>query len=251
MATGVNKQTDDVLYLYGITDSVKRKGQKIAGVDGEAPVETIPCAGLVCWISRVSRLDFADNLARNLENLDWLAQMSTRHQAIVAAIARARDVLPARFGTVFMSEASLQANIKKRKRLLLADLKRVKGNQEWGIKVFAARPAELELTSARTGKDYLRAKSELLRRRPSAHTDQQITRFAGELVKMSVATAQGGKITSGRRGLLYHTSLLLGKTQQKRLHALLNRYAREWKGTRQIECTGPWPPYSFVSRSAS
>src|SRR5207253_1763735 len=81
---------------------------------------------------------------KRLEDLDWLAVVSVRHQRAVAAIAESRDTLPARLGTVFLSEASLEADIRKRKAALDADLRRIAGTHEWGIKVFVSpQPAVL------------------------------------------------------------------------------------------------------------
>src|ERR1700745_1157994 len=100
MARAVKRKKDDkVLYLYGITKS-SGSAPSVKGVDDVATIETITCGGLVCWISRVSRPEFADNLSKNIENLDWLAAMSVRHQRAVSAIAEAHDILPARLGTI-------------------------------------------------------------------------------------------------------------------------------------------------------
>jgi hypothetical protein len=35
--------------------------------------------------------------------------------------------------------------------------------------------------------------------------------------------------------------------KRKQWDNVLRRYATEWGAERSIECTGPWPPYSFVS----
>ncbi len=43
-------------------------------------VEAFPCGDLVCWISRVPRTDFADDLSKNMQDLDWLAAATVRHQ---------------------------------------------------------------------------------------------------------------------------------------------------------------------------
>jgi Gas vesicle synthesis protein GvpL/GvpF len=249
MARAVKGQNDKVLYLYGITKS-SGSSASVTGVDDVAAIETITCGGLVCWISRVSRADFADNLSKNIENLDWLAAMSVRHQRAVSAIAQAQDILPARFGTIFLKESSLCQDINERKELLETDFKRIEGSEEWGIKVFAL-PAQARALPAkvRTGKDYLQAKSTLMRKAPSKESDQEIARFAAELVSISESTAGGGSISGGRRDLLYQVSLLLKRSNREKLQALLRRFSRQWKQTRNIECTGPWPPYSFVSRS--
>lgn len=249
MAHGVKREGDKVLYLYGITRAT-HPIPEIAGVDDASLIETITCGGLVCWISRVPRADFADNLPKNIENLDWLAAMSVRHQRAVSAIAELDDILPARFGTVFLSDASLCDDIKGRKAELTADFKRIAGSEEWGVKVFALAGQSTPLPAgARTGKDYLQAKSSLLRQRTRKEADEEIAGFAEELKALAVASADGGSISGGRRDLQYQTSLLLKKSDRKKLQALLERFSRKWKQRRRIESSGPWPPYSFVSRS--
>jgi len=222
--------------------------REISGVDGKAPVEQFGCAGLKCWISHVSRADFADNLSKNMENLDWLAEVTPRHQTVLAAIAEVNDVLPARFGTVFLNRSSLEDDIANRKPVLLSDLKRIKGNEEWGVKVFAVRPELAEIPPVESGKSYLQVKSALMRARKPSESDGEIARFAEKLEKLSVATAEGGKISGGRRDLRYQVSLLMKRGNRKKLDAVLQRFENEWKNQRHIECSGPWPPYSFVTR---
>lgn len=250
MASGVKKTGDDkVFYLYGISPRAGDPTRTIAGVDGKAAVEPVPCAGMMCWVSRVSKDDFADHLSKNIENLEWLAEMTPRHQKVLAAIAEVNDVLPARFGTVFLNEASLAADVENRKAVLRSDLERIQGNEEWGVKVFAVRPEVAELPEVKSGKSYLQAKSALLRARTPGTNDGEIERFARELEKFSLATAEGGKISSGRRDLRYQISLLVKRGEGKKLQSILKRFETEWKNTRHIECTGPWPPYSFVTRN--
>jgi len=248
MATRVKNAPTTVLYLYGISKTSGAEDEAISGVDGESLIEAVPCAGLICWVSRVSKADFADHLARNIEDLDWLAEMSTRHQAAVSAIAASRDLLPARFATVFLTESSLRADVESRRTQLNSDFKRIAGSEEWGVKVFAKAPEAVKLGPVKTGKDYLRAKSALLQQRAPRQADDSVQRFAGALEKLCVAIAEGGKIAGGRRDLLYHVSLLLKRAQRKKLENLVQSFARQWKDSRRIECTGPWPPYSFVSR---
>ena len=240
---------DTVLYLYGIT-KISDANPQVRGVDDVSPIEPIPCAGLVCWVSRVSRAEFADNLATNIENLDWVSGMSVRHQRAVSAIAENAEVLPARFGTVFLDETTLCTDIGSRKATLEQDFKRIQGSEEWGIKVFALPPPPAPLPSTvRSGKDYLQAKSALIRKKTNKASDVEVQHLAEALKKISVATAEGGNISSGRRDLLFHISLLINKRDREKLQNLLAGFSTQWQQTRRIECTGPWPPYSFVSRS--
>ena len=242
-------QDAPVLYLYGVTKTSIAPTRKISGVDGEATLATIRCAGLVCWVSEVPRSEFADNLSRNMENLDWLAAMSTRHRSAVAAIAEVNDVVPARFGTVFHNELSLQADVEEQRPLLQANLKRIKGNEEWAVKVFTLRAKHRELPRPRGDKGDPQAK--LTRRTCKAEVaDGEIARLAQALGKLSVATTEEGKISGSRTDLQYQISLLLKRVNRKKLETVLKRFSNEWKGMRHIECTGPRPPYSFMSRNA-
>src|SRR5581483_368111 len=116
-ATGVRNPIR-VIYLYGISRAAPEGMDAGEGVDGSAPVEALKSSGMVCWISRVSRAEFADRLSENMENLEWLASDGVRHQRVVSTIAAATDVVPARFGTVFLSDAGLHDDIQSRKGAL-------------------------------------------------------------------------------------------------------------------------------------
>jgi len=185
-----------------------------------------------------------------MENLDWLAEASVQHQRVVSALAQRTEVLPARFGTVFLTGATLEADIRKKRRILERDLARIRGCDEFGIKVFRIHP-KLEFTRADfpSGKDYLKAKAALFERRTaqSKGRAEEFEKFLGELERVAIRTAETGKISGGQRGLEWQISLLVPRTRRKRLDEVLRKYSRQWRGERQIECTGPWPPYSFVT----
>ena len=236
---------EQVFYFYGITETGSGERLSAAGVDGSAAVEATPCVGLVCWASRVSSREFGDRLAENMENLEWLAAASVRHQRVVGEIAARTAILPARFGTIFLSEASLEAHVRKHKRSLLAAFRRIASADEWGVKVFAvssSRPAALRAAS---GAEYLRRKAAALTTSRGAF-DPEVRSFAQALRRVAQNSAAGGKVSGGQRDLVWQASFLLRRSRQKQWRAVLDRFAARWQKTRRIECSGPWPPYSFV-----
>ena len=248
MAAELKSEPGRVLYLYGITETVPAEPIAHTGVDLQSSVIPIDCDGVVCWTSQVSALEFGENLATNMENLDWLANASIAHQRVVAAIAREADILPARFGTVFRSAASLKKHIRARTREIIRDFKRVKDADEWGIKVFAIRPVAA-VPTANSGRDYLKAKAALLpRRRSQTAATGDLAEFEQALGRVAEASAKSGTISTGQRGLTFQTSLLVKRRKQKQLQSVLGKFSQRWSEERKIECTGPWPPYSFVSR---
>jgi hypothetical protein len=240
-----------VVYLYGVT-ATPAAFSNLVGVDAHAQVEPMECAGLVCWISLVSRTEFADNLAKNMENLDWLSEAGVRHQRVVSAIAELTDILPARFGTVFLDASSLKADVGAKKKTLVKDIRRINGCDEWGVKVFSVQPkSPIVPTKPGTGRDYLKTKAALLRRPSAGVPVEEIVEFAAALRRISAEMSDGGRISAGQRGLQMQSSLLLKRANRKKLAATLKKYSDRWADSGRIECTGPWPPYSFVSRKAS
>ncbi|HZP24804.1 MAG TPA: GvpL/GvpF family gas vesicle protein [Terriglobales bacterium] len=238
-----------VLYLYGISRMPQQRTPAIAaeGIDGSAPVEAFRAGKYLCWVSRVSKKDFADQITERMQNLDWLAGAGLRHQRIVAEISKKLAALPARFGTIFLSELSLTRHVEEREPNLRAAFARVADADEYGIKIFAKpTAARRKRTLASSGAEYLKRKAESLRPRTAAKGGKEIEEFAAALKQLAIADSPGGKASSGQPGLLWHASLLVRRKDREKLDSLLRKYADRWQELRRIDCSGPWPPYSFV-----
>jgi hypothetical protein len=249
MATQLKPTDRRVLYLYGVTRSHPPKSLRLIGVDLQSPVEGIECEAVICWVSRVSADEFEDSLPKNMENLDWLASASVAHQRAVGGIAHHADILPARFGTVFRDENSLRAHIREHVRGMEKNFLRVKGAEEWGIKIFEIAPVAAPVPKARTGREYLQAKAALLpRKKPAGIPEPELTEFQDALEGIAEASAPAGRISGSQRGLLFQASLLVKRTNRSRLESVLRKFSRKWAASRRIESSGPWPPYSFVSQ---
>ena len=242
-----------VLYLYGITESPPATAAAVPGVDLKSAVEPLECQGVVCWISRVAAAEFEKDLNKNMENLDWLARASVAHQRVLSAIRSQAEVLPARFGTVFRNLSSLQKHVRAGIREFERDFQRLKDADEWGVKVFALPPAPAKNASraSRSGRAYLMARAALLPRQDARpQTDEELEEFAKALDRVAEETAAVGKISSGQRGLTFQKSLLVKRVNRARMESVLRKFSERWGDRRKIECTGPWPPYSFVSAKA-
>jgi hypothetical protein len=237
---------DKALYLYGVSQGLNPPTISVPGIDGEHPVRAIPIAGLLCWITRVDAREFAAELNRKMEELEWLAESSVRHQRVVSAIAAKTTLLPTRFGTIFLNSDSLAADIKSRKAKLSAAFKRVADADEWGVKVFITARPQATVTSATSGRDYLEKKAQSIAASGKPAPDREIEKFAAQLQKISRASAVTGKISSGQQGLQWQASFLLPRSRRKQWDTVLKKFAERWTGTRRIESSGPWPPYSFV-----
>jgi hypothetical protein len=238
-----------VLYLYAISRG-KEFRVDAAGVDGSSTIESLPSSGMICWVSRVPRRDFADELNEHMQDLDWLAAAGVRHQQAVAAIAARTDVLPARFATVFLTAESLERHLREQKSALLAAFNRIGGCDEWGVKIQAvtrSQPASKRAAAdrARTGREYLQRKAAMLHT-PSLDAAAIFEDFANELSRHSreaVRIATQGS----QAGLEWQASFLVPRQEREAFLNITSAYAERWRDRHRIECTGPWPPYSFVA----
>lgn len=238
-----------VFYLYGVSLAGSATGRAVSteGVDGNSPVEALEVDRFLCWVSSVNRQEYADDLSGNMENLEWLATASVRHQGVVGELSRRLDILPVRFGTVFLNRESLAQHVRERKPVMLETLRRISGSVEWGVKLFREATPSPAMVEASSGRDYLRRKAEMIKPAP-AEADPAVLSLMRDLEKLSQDVAPGGKASAGQPGLVWHRSFLVNKTEEEKLTALLRDYSRKLAGRFHIECSGPWPPYSFVDR---
>lgn len=234
-----------MLYLYGIS-SKSPKLKPTGSIDGSSSVETIADSDLVAWYSRVSADEFGAKLASNMENLEWLSGASVRHQRVVSQIADAVTLLPARFGTVFRTEKSLTEHLRAEKDKLAATLKRIEGTEEWGVKLFLNPDPPASPIEVSSGRDYLRAKAAMVQVKKSKQLDPDVVEFVRELQAIAADSAPAGKVSSGQNNLEWQASFLVRKKDRPKWDQMLKRYATRWADHREIQCTGPWPPYSFV-----
>src|SRR4051812_31051691 len=193
---------EQALYLYGVSPATaKAPAITMLGIDGEHGVEALPCSGFLCWVTPVNAHEFAAELARKMEELEWLAESSVRHQRVVAAIAAKTTLLPARFGTIFLSHESLTAGVQSRGALLAAAFTRVKDADEWGVKVFLTKPEKPALVSAKSGKDYLQKKAKAIAAERKSGPDDEVEKLAAELKKITRGAALSNKVSGGQAGL--------------------------------------------------
>ncbi|HET8890482.1 MAG TPA: GvpL/GvpF family gas vesicle protein [Candidatus Angelobacter sp.] len=253
------------LYLYGISQNpagadAKKPASKSApgtpprtpkigsaGIDGIHAVEALACGAFLCWVCKIDQASFAEAVERNMENLEWLALHSVRHQQVVGEVAGQMTIVPARFGTVFSGEPALVKDVLGRRAALNKVFARVAGGDEWGVKVFAERQAApVAVPAARSGKEYLQQKAARLKQRPD-RGDPELQELATALGKIATDSAPSGKVSGTQPNLLWQATFLVPRDKRRQWDQVLKNFVERWDGRRRIEVNGPWPPYSFVS----
>jgi len=240
------------LYLYGVSRAAAKKGKAAImkpgspGIDGVSAVKAIACGDFICWVSGVDNASFAQDMERNIENLEWLALHSVRHQQVVGEVAAQVAIVPARFGTIFSGEAALVKNVLGRSEALKKVFDRVADADEWGVKVFAEKKTAAKVTSAQSGREYLQQKAAQIKQ-PPERNDPELKEFATALEKVASDTAPSGKVSGTQPSLLWQSTFLVPRSRRKQWEKVLSEFVERWDGQRRIEVNGPWPPYSFVA----
>jgi hypothetical protein len=161
------------------------------------------------------------------------------HARVVDALVETNDaVVPARFGALHEDAAALRDAVARRTAELESALGRIQGAVELGLRALAP-PAHT--VAASTGNEYMRARLE--RRRG-------VEEIAGELHAPLAAIARDTtKTVAATPRLLFSAAYLVSRDDVPTFREAVADL-QESHPELGLVCTGPWPPYSFVTAEA-
>ena len=165
------------------------------------------------------------------------------HEEVVERLMEQVAVLPMRFGATAASESELEAVLRARREEFTALLDQVRGAVELSVRVAPAPPAEEVRLAAGgdpappSGTEYMRQRGRAL----SAREDVE-ARYHQPLSALS----RSSRVPAGRLGPGgFKAAYLVEADRVEAFTELVAELGRE--GEANVSCTGPWPPYSFVS----
>jgi hypothetical protein len=235
-----------MIYLYAVTDRPELPLPIESGLEG-APLASMAYQEIAAV---VSPLDTASVQAAEAHL--W------QHEAVVEALMVNRSVLPVRFGTVLADETAAQSALERHSTRFMADLARVRGRVELGLRVLwkseagpspVAGPCHAEKThgerSCGDGWAYMLTRLEE-ERHLQARKRQAETLAAdihAPLARLGADSTQQVLVTPY---LLLTAAYLVAQGQvvafQREVEAVRKAYP-----DLDFLCTGPWPAYSFVT----
>jgi hypothetical protein len=236
------------------------------GLDGQNSLTVATCRDLAAVWSPVPVEDFSGPEAEErLRDLIWIGPRVIRHQEVVAGVMRHSPVLPVRFGTIFASLANLEKVLQRHSETIAGFLDRLTDQEEWAVKGMLDRSAAQEkLFSLKLARESERlgALSPGTRyfqeQRLRAGCDQELQLwlqavcrklwtdlgdYAAEVRERRLLSREA---TGRDQDMVWNWALLMPRPAVSGFQALIQdvnaQYAEH--GLR-LECTGPWPPYSF------
>ncbi len=261
-------------YLYGVLAPGGRAVERLAagtinGMAEGAPLFAIEAGGLVAAVSLVSAAQFDEApLADLLADLPRLTPLAVRHENAVHALAEAADaVVPVTFGAIYRDAGAVVRLLSDGAAQFRALLDRVRGRQEWGVKLFA-EPAALEQAAAAESEELRRIDAELAVASPGrayllAKSRERVVAREAELLGAVLAEdvlrrlallsrdtrVDEPALAGGAPWLLLKAAFLVENEGAERFLAEAGTTERECAARGlALQCSGPWAPYSFVTR---
>ena len=237
------------------------------GLDGQNPLQVDSFQDLAAVWSPVPVEDFCGSEAEErMRDLTWVGPRVIRHQEVVAGVMRHSPVLPARFGTIFSSSANLEKVLQHHHDTIAGFLERLADREEWAVKglldrsgaqekLFSlklARKAE-SLGALSPGKRYFQEQ------RLRTACDQELQRWLQEVCRelwidlrdyaadVRERRLLSREATGSDKDMVLNWAFLVPKKAVPGFQARVQDANAQYPDRGLIlECTGPWPPYSFT-----
>lgn len=262
---------DLIRYVYAVVDAGMPLDGAPAGIeDRDIAVERE--GELAALVSLVDADTYAGpEIEARTGDIEWLGPRARSHDAVVTWASERGAAVPLPMFTMFRDGEGVRAMLRERRTALAGALARVRGHQEFGVRIFriddaltahlselSPRVAELERSAAAStpGQRYL------ITRKMEAERANELRRIGTEIAQgafdtLSRHAAAGVRDTLPRRTLegmagvaVLNASFLVARSGieafQRALTALMQQH--EPQGFR-FEFTGPWPPYHFVQEA--
>jgi hypothetical protein len=159
----------------------------------------------------------------------------TAYERTVRRLMERGAVLPAQFGSVLDDEAEVRALLRRRRKDLLARLRRIHGAVEIGLRA-NWRGGVLPEVRPQSGASYLRDRLELR---------QSARRVASELDPLTALARSSRRALAPRPDLPVLDAYLVDRGRVDEFVALVEQLDDRLDEV-ELVCTGPWPPYSFA-----
>lgn len=244
------------------------------GVDKKGKVYVIPLDDIEAVVSEVPFGDFSSEefQRRAVEDLKWIKEKAELHEKVIEkAMGEEKDasVIPMKFGTVFKSveklNSVLQSNYSKFKNIL----KRLRGKQEWSVKVYLKSPEALReglrernpelqsledsLGSIPEGLAYFKEKElrdmfeESFREALAGWREMFFSRLGEFALSSSRGKILEEELTGSPHQMILNGVFLVPREAFEDFRVRIDELASEARPRGfHFEYSGPWPPYNFV-----
>jgi hypothetical protein len=227
-------------------------------------IERLDAGSVFAWFKRLDRSDFLGEAGeRNLADIHWLTPRVMAHEEAVGQLSSQSSFYPARFGSLFSTEAALHSYTVSATPCLHEFFRLIRGKQEWGMKLYgnyaqaaqkqAERNGLLQEGVPLKGTSYLKLK-QLQRELSRSDSDvfSQSLKTAMSSIQEAFANVKVRSINVATKAdtndALLSSIAVLDRIENA---SKVTVWVEQWNldcsrnGGSRIELSGPWPAYSF------
>jgi hypothetical protein len=255
----------DAVYLYCFAYAALLPELEGTGIEGDKPLFSFAYQDVAAVLSNVSAMEFCGPEAEaKLHDLTWIGPRVCRHQEVIARMMHSSPALPARFGTIFFSLASLEGRLRTHYDAIIQFLDRMVGKEEWGVKVlwdrsrareelFAVMIAgQAQRLSSSPGTRYFQEQKIRAEVEKNLHgwlkaTCEEVADGVEELASETYARKLlPGRVAEENKEMFCNWAVLIPREDLPKLRDYI-AWANDCYGSGGLvfELSGPWPPYSF------
>jgi hypothetical protein len=256
--------THTAIYVYCVVEVASSRGP--ARVPEGLPGALRPACvdlGRGLW-AVVSEVPFAKygpaRIEAGLQNLEWVAEIAVAHEAVVEHFAarRGATVVPMKLFTMFTSRERAVADLRARRQVLLAALRRLRGCDEWGVRAVRAprrstRSVRADSRASRSGAAFLSAKKQARDEARAAlqHISDAVESAYDRLAPLSRDSRRRTDFPeSAAAPPLLDAVFLVPATRKASFRAAAKGAAAACRSAGvELTLSGPWPAYNFVQQS--
>jgi len=255
-----------VVYLYCFACKNLLQNIEGVGIDRQHQVFMTSVMDITAVVSLVSLDEFHGPEAESrMKDLSWLGPRTLRHEEVVEGVMEQSPVLPARFGTIFLSLDNIEKILDTHHGPISHFLDRVTEKREWAIKGLLDRERAGEeifskglegekerLSSLPPGMRYLQEKR--IRAGVEKELKEWVKDIAREILNelclyssdFNVHKVLSRDLTGSDREMILNWAFLVPRQSADAFHGCIREANSRYERRGVIfEQSGPWPPYSF------
>jgi len=257
---------NDLIYVYCIADSPPEPGHNMES-NG---LKFLMFNGFYVIVKYVPESEFSEeNFKKNISDLQWLESNARDHIRVISMIMAFSTVIPCKFGTIYYSEESLKKFIEDYSGSLIENSNHIKGKEEWSVKIYCDRKTlseqidelseeaatlEKQIMASSPGKAFLlkRKKNDLVENEMDLlckkYGQEYYNKFKNLSESANIDNLVPKEYTGRKDTMILNATFLVNKNKVSDFNGAFNSL-REKNGNSgfNIEVTGPWPPFSFIS----
>jgi hypothetical protein len=248
--------SSDITYVYCLVQAVRPPS--LRGVPGSLPGAGAPRilpierdVWAVVAHAPLGRFS-GEALQQEMQDVEGISRHAIAHAAVIEFFFRRAPVIPLKLFTLFSSDENARTHVRSRLTALRKMFAGLRGLEEWGVRIIAGEVAAGAARTLESGRDYLQLKRRL-RDQTTAPSRATIRVIDGALRSVGRLASKkrtdpfpppgpGRPYVSGASFLVKATRRREWKKHVATIAASLAAHGH------QLEMSGPWPPYHFVSK---